>query len=74
MSGDRMVEQLRHHRILDDVQVAMLTAKADDELRNKLLRQGIGYINKPFSAAELIARVDGLLTERRRRDKKTSAK
>jgi PAS domain S-box-containing protein len=71
MSGDRMVEQMRRHRKLDDVQVVMLTAKADDDLRIKLLRQGIqDFINKPFSAAELIARVDGLLAQRRRSEKR----
>jgi PAS domain S-box-containing protein len=67
MSGDRMVEELRRHRSLDDVDIVMLTAKADDALRIKLLRHGVqDYIHKPFSVEEVLARVGNLLTERRR--------
>jgi PAS domain S-box-containing protein len=70
MSGDRMVEQMRHHQTLDDVPVIVLTAKADDDLRVKLLRKGVqDYIHKPFSAEELLARVGGLLTDKARKQR-----
>jgi signal transduction histidine kinase len=67
MSGDRMVAEIRRRPALDDVPIVMLTAKADDDLRIKLLRHGVqDYIHKPFSMEELLARVDGLLVERQR--------
>ncbi|WP_342129816.1 EAL domain-containing protein [Hydrogenophaga sp. OTU3427] len=67
MSGDRLVQTLRRRGELDDTPVVMLTAKADDELRARLLRYGVqDYIHKPFSVEELLARVAGLLRERLR--------
>ena len=67
MSGDRMVEELRRHPALEGVPIVMLTAKADDELRIRLLRHGVqDYIFKPFSVDEVLARVGNLLAERRR--------
>jgi len=68
-SGDTMVQELRRHGEFDDVPVVMLTAKADDSLRLRLLQCGVqDYITKPFSSAELLARVDGLLRDRRRHE------
>jgi signal transduction histidine kinase len=67
LSGDRMVEELRRDPAMNDVPIVMLTAKADDELRVKLLREGVqDYINKPFSTEELLARVGGLVAGRQR--------
>lgn len=67
ISGDRMVEAIRREPFLDDTPVVMLTAKADDALRIRLLRHGVqDYICKPFSVDELLARIAGLLSERRR--------
>lgn len=67
MSGDQMVEALRRHPEMESVPIVMLTAKADDELRVKMLQAGVqDYLNKPFSVEELLARVDGLIRERRR--------
>jgi PAS domain S-box-containing protein len=67
LSGDRMVEAIRREPFLDDTPVVMLTAKADDALRLRLLRHGVqDYICKPFSVDELLARIAGLLSERRR--------
>jgi CheY-like chemotaxis protein len=52
------------------VPVIMLTAKADDELRVKLLRRGVqDYIHKPFSAEELLAKAGGLLKEKERKNR-----
>jgi PAS domain S-box-containing protein len=68
MTGDAMVLELRKRPELTDVPIVMLTARADDDLRVKLLQAGVqDYLAKPFSVAELLARVDGLLAERRRR-------
>lgn len=67
MSGDEMVLELRRKPEMADVPIVMLTAKADDDLRIKLLQAGIqDYLTKPFKVEELLARVGGLLDERRR--------
>jgi len=67
LSGDRMVEELRRSPEFNGVPVVMLTAKADDELRIRLLGQSVqGYLPKPFKDKEVLARLDGLLAERRR--------
>ncbi|MDO8680792.1 MAG: PAS domain S-box protein [Acidobacteriota bacterium] len=69
MSGDQMVGALRRRREMDDVPIVLLTAKADDELRVKLLKEGVqDYIHKPFSVEELLARVGGLISERKRKE------
>jgi PAS domain S-box-containing protein len=48
----------------------MLTAKADDALRVRLLKAGVqDYLAKPFAVNELLVRVDGLVAERRRTGK-----
>jgi light-regulated signal transduction histidine kinase (bacteriophytochrome) len=47
----------------------VLTAKADDDLRIRLLREGAqDYVTKPFSAEELRARATNLITLKRARD------
>ena len=67
MGGDRLVEELRRHPALDGVPIVLLTAKADEALRVKMLRLGVGdYLYKPFSLDELLARVGALVGERRR--------
>ena len=67
MSGDQMVAMIRQDPFLDDTPIVMLTAKADDSLRVRLLQHGVqDYIYKPFSVDELQARIAGLLSERTR--------
>lgn len=67
MSGDKLVDAIRANPELDDTPIVMLTAKADDELRTRLLLHGVqDYVHKPFSTEELLARVGGLLKERLR--------
>lgn len=67
MDGEQLVHALREHPELDDSPIVMLTAKADDRLRSHLLLQGVqDFMQKPFSVDELLARVGGLLKERRR--------
>lgn len=66
LSGDELVRAVRSHRELDAMPIVLLTAKADDELRVRLLRQGAqDYLTKPFSVEELHARVSNLLARRR---------
>ncbi|HVZ31732.1 MAG TPA: ATP-binding protein, partial [Polyangiaceae bacterium] len=62
MSGEELVLRAREHRELDDVPIVLLTAKADEELRVRLLRSGANdYLNKPWRAEELRARVANLV-------------
>jgi len=67
LSGDQLVAELRRQPGMIDVPVVMLTAKADDELRVRLLKDGVqDYLSKPFLVEELLARVGGLINERSR--------
>jgi len=67
MSGDEMVAALRGRPAMAGVPIVMLTAKADDALRLRLLKLGVqDYLGKPFAVEELLARVDGLVSSRRR--------
>jgi signal transduction histidine kinase len=69
MSGDRMLAELRRLPELAGVPIVFLTAKADDELRVRLLAEGADdYVMKPFMAEELRARVRNLVTAKRSRD------
>ncbi len=65
LSGDRMVQALRQEPALAGVPVVILTAKADEDLRIRLLQDSVqDFLNKPFSVEELLARVGSLLAER----------
>ena len=69
MSGDLMVRELRARPEFDGIPVVLLTAKADDEMRVRLLREGgQDYLMKPFSVEELRARIDNLVSMKRARD------
>jgi PAS domain S-box-containing protein len=62
MSGERMVEELRHHVALADVPIVILSAKSDEALRIKLFQLGVqDYLSKPFAIDELLARIDTLI-------------
>lgn len=68
-SGEWLVHELRRHADLDRVPIVVLTAKADEELRVRLLRGGAqDWLAKPFSTAELEARVDNLLARKHAED------
>ncbi|KAF2076331.1 hypothetical protein CYY_002387 [Polysphondylium violaceum] len=63
MSGDEMVKEIRTNEKFDHIPILLLTAKADENLKVKLLSNGVSdYVNKPFSSEELIARIDNLIT------------
>lgn len=70
MSGPQLVAELRRDPALDRLPVIMLTAKADDESRVELLREGAqDYILKPFGVEELRARVANWLAVRHNQDR-----
>jgi len=69
MSGDEMVREIRQRPEFDGVPIVLLTAKADEEIKIKLLREGAqDYVMKPFSAEELRARIRNLVSMSRARD------
>lgn len=66
LSGDAMALALRDDARTRDIPIVMLTAKADDALRLSLLQAGVQeYLLKPFTVDELLARIAGILGERR---------
>ena len=69
MGGDRLVAEMRLRPSLAQVPVIVLSAKADEELRVKLLTESVqDYVVKPFSAQELRARVRNQVALKRMRD------
>jgi signal transduction histidine kinase len=69
MSGDQLVTEIRRRHALDSVPILLLTARADDSLRVRLLRSGAqDYVMKPFLPDELRARATNLITMKRTRD------
>ncbi|WP_367154185.1 PAS domain S-box protein [Methylomonas sp. HYX-M1] len=69
MSGDTMIAELRRQPEFADVPILVLSAKADDALRIRLLQAGVQeYLIKPFRVDELLTRVAGLIGERQRID------
>lgn len=70
MSGDEMVARLRQHDALRLIPVLILSAKADDALRLKLLTNGAqDYVMKPFAAQELVTRARNLAAMKRAQDR-----
>lgn len=64
--GEAFVRSLRRHPDFPGVPVIVLSARADDELREKLLQELVqDYLTKPFSPQELRARVRNLVTVKR---------
>lgn len=60
-------EVCKHIRKTSDVPIIMLTAKGDEQDRLRGFRLGVDdYVIKPFSSAELVARVDAILARSRR--------
>jgi PAS domain S-box-containing protein len=68
MSGDELLVQLKQSG-MGNVPVILLSARADDKLRVRMLRQGVAdYLVKPFSAEEMLARVQNAVSHKRVRD------
>jgi signal transduction histidine kinase len=69
MCGDELLERLQEDERLRQVPVILLTARADDAMKFRLLEDGAqDYIVKPFSAQELRARVRNQITTKKARD------
>ena len=69
MSGEGLLNTVRRQPALRTVPVVILTAKADDESRIRLLKSGAqDYLTKPIVLEELRARVGNLLTIKKSRD------
>jgi PAS domain S-box-containing protein len=69
MSGGQLVGELRSRPDLDAVPIVVLSAKAGDEARVRLLGEGAqDYLMKPFAVEELSARVEKLVTMKRVRE------
>jgi two-component system phosphate regulon response regulator PhoB len=61
-SGVEFLRWLKKQDLLQDIPVIMLTAKAEEESKVKGLQTGADdYVTKPFSPAELIARIRAVL-------------
>ena len=64
--GEQFVRELRASRRFPNVPVLVLSARADDALRETLLEELVqDYLTKPFSPQELRARVRNLVTVKR---------
>ncbi len=62
MDGFELLEKLKSHPEWKKIPVVLLTAKATTEHKIRALRIGVDdYLYKPFSTAELLARVQNLL-------------
>src|SRR5262249_39552329 len=69
MGGDALVRALRSRPELEDIPIVVLTAKADDELRLELLREGAqDFLTKPVASEELRVRVANWVMLKRTRD------
>jgi signal transduction histidine kinase len=68
-SGEDLLEEIRKDSGFAAVPIIVLTAKADDELRVRILQKGAqDYILKPFIPEELEVRVENLLSIKRSRE------
>ena len=62
MDGEEMFRRIRANRELEAIPFILLTAKADEELRVRLLREGaIDYLIKPFMQEELRSKARNFL-------------
>lgn len=74
VSGDQMIAAMRSNPEFDRIPVIVLSAKADDELRVRLLERGAqDHVTKPFSGVELMTRVRNLVTMKRTQDQLAAA-
>lgn len=69
LSGDQLVHEIRSFPKLAAVPIVLLSAKANEELRVQMLREGAqDYLLKPFSVEELGARISNLVAMKRTRE------
>jgi signal transduction histidine kinase len=69
LGGDALVRELRRRPETADVPVLLVTARADEPLRLRALREGAAdFLVKPVLAEELVARARNLAEAKRSRD------
>src|SRR5215813_12234976 len=69
VGGEEMVAEIRRRPELSGIGIILLTAKADDEVRVRLLRAGAqDFVTKPFLREEVKARVQNIMSAKRTRD------
>ncbi len=74
MDGIELVAKLRGDFTTSHIPIVMLTARHSPDDRVKAMEYGAdGYITKPFSIELLLARIDNLLTQRRKLFEKFSS-
>lgn len=62
MSGVEMIAQIRNCPELVDIPILLLSTKADEEVKTKLLQEGAqDFVAKPFSEKNLLVRVRNLI-------------
>jgi PAS domain S-box-containing protein len=63
VSGVEMIGEIRKRPEVADVPILLLTAKADEDLKIKLLEEGAqDFVAKPFSEKDLLIRVTNLIS------------
>lgn len=68
MDGFTLVKHLKANKIWQNLPVIVLTARANDTDKLDALRIGVDdYLYKPFSAEELLVRIDNLIVNRVKR-------
>ena len=69
MTGEQLVRLLRRQSQLNALPIVILSARTDEDLRVRLLREGAqDYLDKPFSVPELLARVGNLVARKQADD------
>jgi signal transduction histidine kinase len=69
MIGDQLVAELQKNPTLKQIPILLLSARADEEMRIRLLKEGASdYLVKPFSPEELKVRANNLLQMKLARD------
>src|SRR5215470_1194150 len=69
VGGEEMVSEIRCTPELSGIGIILLTAKADEEVRVRLLRAGAqDFVTKPFLREEVEARVHNIMSGKRTRD------
>jgi signal transduction histidine kinase len=69
IDGEEMISEIRRRPELSGIGIILLTAKADDEVRVRLLQTGAqDFVTKPFLREEVKARVRNIMSGKRARD------
>ena len=69
VGGEEMVSEIRRRPELSGIGIILLTAKADDGVRVRLLQAGAqDFVTKPFLREEVKARVQNIMSAKRTRD------